>query len=573
MVKKLTYGEYLSPNYRPTVQQDMAKFKATIDRNIKIANSPLEDRDGIDVDLDIVPATAPNANAAGGASAGTNVLGNESVADAVKSLYVQPNLIQAKGYTEWLEAGGMAGAAQRQYDATVRAAETDYAKSKALYGRNAETLGRAGLTGSGYGDYLTGAGFAAMQGAKVTAADTRALTEAQQRSDYANYLMGVEQANAEAQAAADAQNRQTYAEYLSREGDAKEAIDAAIAQGLDDNAVRTYVQQRYGNEFDSYLDSWIANAHTYTDPLLAEQQAAELEAETEAENEKALARKQEALATFEKYAAERGGAYAEQMMAALGYNDQEIGDAKAIVQGLTSAEQGTILELEGLSLEQIPTSASIQNEITLGRMSPEEGEAFKERAMEKRVELLDKQYDNLSNEDAPDFISQVYELYNSGDIPREAFAKYASGLAAENVASIADDKTIKEPVVEIAAIISTIEDNDKVYGDIEDEILQSIANAAEIDVLPGAITIFNGRNNSEPVSLRYKFMQDDERQAVTNALGQGQPDEIKNYNGTLYQWIGGSNGQWNKIKGVRPADVGGKDNASLIYDLLLAKYK
>ena len=56
----------------------------------------------------------------------------------------QAQLMPAQSYTDWLMAGGMAGAAQKQYDATVRTAETDYEKSKALYGANAERLGRAG---------------------------------------------------------------------------------------------------------------------------------------------------------------------------------------------------------------------------------------------------------------------------------------------------------------------------------------------------------------------------------------------------------------------------------------------
>lgn len=210
---------------------------------------------------------------------------------AAKALYTSGNkyksysglmpLIPGMSYTEWLTNGGMNGQAQKEYDAAVRAAETDYAKTLALYGQNAETLGRAGLTGSGYTDYLTGAGFSAMQGAKVAAADTKALTETQQRLSYADYLAGVEAQNAQITA----QNIQIAAQQEAQETAKQEAlaeeqkamaasikgtIDQYMQQGMDDKAIMAMIQQHYGNQFDQYLGGWIANAHTYNDPLVAQ---------------------------------------------------------------------------------------------------------------------------------------------------------------------------------------------------------------------------------------------------------------------------------------------------------------
>lgn len=250
-------------------------FEDLMKRNNKIANTPISDIYGDNGDeaqgeiLDVPSQT--RAQAAAQASAAAQA--------AAKALYTggkysaPDTLIPGMSYTEWLMKGGMNGQAQKEYDAAVRAAETDYAKTLALYGQNAETLGRAGLTGSGYTDYLTGAGFSAMQGAKVAAADTKALTEAQQRLSYADYLAGVDAQNAQLAAQENAKQEATAANI-------KSTIDTAIQQGMDDKAIMAMIQQHYGNDFDGYLSGWIANAHTYNDPLVAQnaQSAADAEA-------------------------------------------------------------------------------------------------------------------------------------------------------------------------------------------------------------------------------------------------------------------------------------------------------
>lgn len=585
MAKKLTYEEYLSPNYRPIMQQGQqdiaAKFKATMERNAKIANSPLEDRDGVDVDLDIVPTATPNA---GNVSTGTNVLGNESATDAVKSLYVQPNLIQAKGYTEWLEAGGMAGAAQRQYDATVRAAETDYAKSKALYGQNAETLGRAGLTGSGYGDYLTGAGFAAMQGAKVAAADTKALTEAQQRTGYANYLLGVEQANAEAQAAADAQNRQTYAEYLSREGGAKEAIDAAMAQGLDDAAIRSYVQQRYGNEFDSYLDGWIANAHTYNDPIMAQQQAQQTEAETEQANADALARRQQVNALYAELLS--GGAVPEaarQQMLANGYTEAEIAEAVQLYTGTNAAQQIAALNIEGLSMADIPTIQDINNRVIAGQLSEEQGKEIKALAQKKRVELLENDYKDLAKLDEKTASARAAEWkatidsLSSEDLPDVERGRLY-GMMVDGFLSSAVET--KMPMSNLLQEISA--QNKEAIGDAAyNGMIDAATDAITIDYLSestqaGQFSIRintgineKGKNTGQYVQPTLKSVH--KKSELSNSLGTAEGTTIKKYNGKLY--INSRTGVWYEITGILPGSVSySKENANVMYDILLNYY-
>lgn len=588
-----------------------------------------------------VQKTAELASAQAGLNAAINNLfssntqASAAAQAAAKALYTSGSqsktpqtLIPGMSYTEWLTKGGMNGMAQKEYDAAVRAAETDYAKTLALYGQNAETLGRAGLTGSGYSDYLTGAGFSAMQGAKVAAADTKALTEAQQRMSYADYLAGVEAQNAQLAV----QNAQLEAqETAKREATAasiKGTIDQMVQSGMDDKSIMAYVRQHYGDEFLGYVGDWIGSAHLYLDPILAQQKAADADAQAvqykqqiysmlssgqsaeavranmqyvmgltgadtsqldawiaEAQaaaqptaqptaDQEALKRKQAAITDYEKYANEKGGDYAKLMMQQLGYTDDEIANAAAVIQGLTTATQSTLVNLDGLTIDQLPTVASINNEVTLGRMSAEDGEKLKVQVAAKRAELIDKWYKNLSNEDAPDFVNKMHDLYESNDISREDFAKYVTDLVTENITSIADDESVKEPVVEIAAIIDTIENNGDVYGDIEDEVLNAIADTIGMEVnfsQQNFLITFTVGDKKESVGLRYKYMNKEERQKISDTLGAGTFGEIREYNGKLYQFAGGNT--WLKIKGVSSADAGGKDIAPIIYELLLAKYK
>ena len=255
-------------------------FDELMAKNKKIANTPLSELykpngDEATEILDIPSLSRDQAAAQASAAAQA----------AAKALYTggkysAPNtLMPGMSYTEWLTKGGMNGMAQKQYDAAVRAAETDYAKSRALYGQNAETLGRAGLTGSGYSDYLTGAGFSAMQGAKVAAADTKALTEAQQRLSYADYLAGVDAQNAQLAAQAEAQQQLDYENYLAKSAEIKSTIDQMVQSGMDDNSIMAYITQHYGDEFAGYVGDWIGSAHLYLDPILAQQRAADADAQ------------------------------------------------------------------------------------------------------------------------------------------------------------------------------------------------------------------------------------------------------------------------------------------------------
>lgn len=92
----------------------------------------------------------------------------------------------ALGYGAWLEQSG--NDTQAAYERAVAAARRQYAMNRASFGVRGEQLGRAGLTGSGYGDYLEGKAYASMVGAEATAEAQKAEGDRQNAIGYASYL-------------------------------------------------------------------------------------------------------------------------------------------------------------------------------------------------------------------------------------------------------------------------------------------------------------------------------------------------------------------------------------------------
>lgn len=90
------------------------------------------------------------------------------------------------GYASWLELYGTD--AKAAYAKAARAADITYDRAGSRYGARGEAVARAGLTGSGYGDYLDGVAYATHARALADAAEKQAETARQNRRDYADYL-------------------------------------------------------------------------------------------------------------------------------------------------------------------------------------------------------------------------------------------------------------------------------------------------------------------------------------------------------------------------------------------------
>ena len=92
----------------------------------------------------------------------------------------------ALSYEDWLRKGGID--TQRDFNDAAKAAAQEYDRSIAGYGANAEAMAQAGLSGSGYSDYLTGNAYAARQRSIDTARQTKTLADNASRQGYLNYL-------------------------------------------------------------------------------------------------------------------------------------------------------------------------------------------------------------------------------------------------------------------------------------------------------------------------------------------------------------------------------------------------
>lgn len=564
-------------------------FEELMAKNKKIANTPLSELykpngDEATEILDIPSLSRDQAAAQASAAAQA----------AAKALYTggqykTPNtLIPGMTYTEWLMKGGMNGQAQKEYDAAVRAAETDYAKTLALYGQNAETLGRAGLTGSGYTDYLTGAGFSAMQGAKVAAADTKALTEAQQRLSYADYLAGVDAQNAQLAAQENAKQEALAAEQEATAANIKSTIDTAILQGMDDKAIMAMIQQHYGNDFDSYLSGWIANAHTYNDPLVAQNAQSAADAEAAAETEAAEAAKAEANARQQQanaaYASLIGGdtryapAVAERELKNAGYSDDEILAARTNFQANNFDTGANNIEM-ATTADQLTdySSEALELSVQAGVLSGIQAAQLKQQARAKRAALLANDFENVTDENAAAYVQSLSDYYKSGDITKDDYADLMSDVVIANLTGVADEN---EPMTAAIDMIFALK-NSPDYNDIVSELEKSIVNTMQ--VVKSIPTTVAGRgtdsvtievtfgNNSENKPSTQQLTLETSKKSASVDLGTGNPGDIKAHNGKLYVYDNYKKA-WMELEQPYKRYTGSKEHSAEAYKMLVDYY-
>ena len=114
------------------------------------------------------------------------------------------------------------------YDQALKDARSTYERSISEYGTRAERLGRAGLTGSGYSDYLSGLAYSTYQGARERAGESRTDLMRESAGDYAGYIADLGE-----------QNRKTL-NALQTQGisDYDTAYAYAVSTGLDGDAAK-----------------------------------------------------------------------------------------------------------------------------------------------------------------------------------------------------------------------------------------------------------------------------------------------------------------------------------------------
>lgn len=510
--------------------------------------------------------------------------GRGQKAATVKAPTYTAALTPEMGYAEYLKRTGMAGVSQKQYDATVRSAEADYAKGKATYGQKAETLGQRGLTGSGYGDYLTGASFAAMQNAKVAAADTKALTDAEMARGYGEYLTGVQQANAqaavqaananeEARVAAENANAQAAAEaeaynreqFEAESADVRSIIANGVSAGLSDERIQYEIQLKYGNAFDGSLASWLN------------------EGRTALQGDVTAAQNTEANSVYAENVGTLGGTKTRQDMLAAGYTEEQINTAMAKYSSDLLAQQQTALNLSAVTLENIPTNKQIDDMVTLGQLTEADAATLKATAATKRGEVIKDKIDELSKSNDPENAAKrIVELFNAIDKLdstelSDADRSKLYALRTEGYINTVVDNNTNEPVTAMldagAAMGLTKSDANTAA---REGFIEKMANTMEVTVSDSASVIVkmgeneDGKTVEERVALTVVPMWPGERKKLEEKLGKGNDFELKAYDGKLYMW---NDGSWIMFDGVQPMQVGGeKKNAQLMYDILVKYY-
>lgn len=455
------YRYYLSLNGSPAAKTDWQ----TAEQKVQAAAAALK-----------VPQTTPAAES------------GKTTTDA------QVGAATENGYYEWLMKHGlseMSGAGMsyadylkrtgtdtdRDYQKTVRQAETDYAKARATYGAAGETLARNGMNASGYADYITGAGYAAMQGAKVAAADTKALADSRNAASYYDYLTGV-------QSQATSYNnslKQSYADYvLNTEAEAKAAdrelgtyINSLASDGADAATIRARAEayaKANGYTLPDNIDDIISSstaAYSTTTPV--EQTAAET---TEQANIQEIINS--------GVSADLTGAQIRQQLEQAGYSSAAIEREMANYTArynMTLSQQLARAE----TLEDIKSNKELDLAVSEGDLTAEQAQALKAGAAQKRLEIINKYLDlAATDEETTQAIYMARLLYAEGDLSDDEYGSLLARVGRDSVEAVVErsqkdyngDDKISEPVVELLDQYNAVANNRKYYKDVGVQAIQ-----------------------------------------------------------------------------------------------------
>lgn len=486
----------------------------------------------------------------------------------------------AMSYADYLTRTGTD--TNRDYQAAVRQAETDYAKARATYGSTGESLARSGMSASGYADYITGAGYAAMQGAKVAAADTKALADAQNAASYADYIAAQE-------ATATNYNnslRQSYADYvLNRDAAAKAAsqeigtyVTSLAANGTDTATIRARAEayaKSMGYTLPDNLDDIISSSVTAYGTKTSSEQAAET-AQTRANIQEVIS------AGIESGLS---GARIRQRLEEAGYSAADIDrEMTAMYNDNVAAIDESIAT--AASLDDIVTNEAIDTAVRLGNLSVEGAEKIKKAAEAKRAEFINKWLDYSGTDDeTKQGIDAARSLYASGDLTDAQYSDIMGRIGRESVESVIDkakksytgDDKVTEPVTELLTQYNAVGDNKKYYNEvgvkaIQEEISDSLKLIEDSIAADGKIKIKIGVGDSE-VYENVRLLTDTRNKATKGAseassLIKDKPKGFYNYGGNIYYYTGKA---VVPIAGIEKQGVGSSKNADALMEILRSK--
>lgn len=497
----------------------------------------------------------------------------------------------AMSYADYLTRTGTD--TNRDYQAAVRQAETDYAKARATYGSTGESLARSGMSASGYADYITGAGYAAMQGAKVAAADTKALADAQNAASYADYL-----AAQEATAASYNNSlRQSYADYVLNQDAATKAasqevgtyVTSLAANGTDTATIRARAEayaKSMGYTLPDNLDDIISSSVAAYGTKTSSEQAAET-AQTRANIQEVISAGIENNLT---------GAQIRQQLEQAGYSadaiNREMSDyserySTAVTQAIGRAS----------SLDEVYANSDIDRMVSEGELTQEQAAAAKQAAEAKRTEFINKWLDYSGTDDeTKQGIDAARSLYASGDLTDAQYGDIMGRIGRESVESVIDkakksytgDDKVTEPVTELLTQYNAVGDNKKYYNEvgveaIQKEIADSIAStdggivnvhgagdATHYDKLQIKLSVNNGEYSAEERIEFHGIVLDKKsgREIYDKAVATKASDGLYTYNGGLYYF---SKGKLYSLIQVSKSSVGSAENAETLMKILRSK--
>lgn len=535
------------------------------------------------------------------AAAALNVPQTTPAADPGKTTTdAQAGAATENGYYEWLMKHGlseMSGAGMsyadylkrtgtdtgRDYQKTVRQAETDFAKARATYGASGETLARNGMNASGYADYITGAGYAAMQGAKVAAADTKALADSRNAASYYDYLTGV-------QSQATSYNnslKQSYADYvLGVEAEAKAAnrelgtyINSLASDGADAATIRARAEayaKANGYTLPDNIDDIISSSTAaYSTTTPAEQTAAET---TEQVNIQEIINS--------GVSADLTGAQIRQQLEQAGYSSAAIEREMANYTArynMTLSQQLARAE----TLEDIKSNKELDLAVSEGDLTAEQAQALKAGAAQKRLEIINKYFDlAATDEEMTQGIDAARLLYAEGDLSDDEYGSLIARVGRDSVEAVVErsqkgytgDDKISEPVVELLDQYNAVANNRKYYKDVGVQAIQKeIEDSMTLEIAPGRIgtptmqiKVESGDSTvSEEIAIQANVTPfGKELNEVKKSAESEGVSGLVSYGDKLY-FIDGSTVY--SIKSIISRTVGGSKNAEALMNILRAK--
>ncbi len=145
-------------------------------------------------------------------------------------------------YEGWLALYGKD--AESAYAEERAAADTEYAASRAEYGKKASLLYGRGLSGSGYSDYLNGVAYGARTAARDRALQKRNATTEENERGYLAYLDGLRKEEESAAAAKDAEEKKIYNDLLSKSFmDEKTALTYLLGRGIEEEKAKKMAKE------------------------------------------------------------------------------------------------------------------------------------------------------------------------------------------------------------------------------------------------------------------------------------------------------------------------------------------